>query len=92
MTIKQAKNVELLISNIIYLIQYLLAHLKWLFELICFVISIGWNALNLMKLAVFEITDNKCLSLQWGWVFKRIYEMLDQQRQIIAFVEDDLYM
>lgn len=53
MTIKQAKNVELLISNVIYLIQYLLAHLKWLFELICIVISIGWNALNLMKLAVF---------------------------------------
>lgn len=65
MIIKQAKNVELLISNIIYLIQHLLTHLKWLFELIFIAISIGWNALNLMKLAAFEITDNKCLFLQW---------------------------
>lgn len=92
MTIKQAKNVELLISNIIYLIQYLLAHLKWLFELIFVVISIGWNAVNLMKFAVFEITGNKCLSLQWGWVFKRIYEMLEKLCQTTAFVEDGLYM
>lgn len=78
MTIKQAKNAELLISNIIYLIQYLLACFKWLFELIFVVISIGWNALKLMKLAVFKIIDNKCLPLQWGWVFKRIYKMLNQ--------------